>query len=213
MKVLITAILILAGASSALAQPANAIQTTASSEVDALVEQWFGGQASESAKLSELVAELLVLVESLDFQELIDRFSAMDFDELATEIQDLRDELNLYRYAYVGVADAAVAENNTMPSFWNLSALCQQTYGEDARLARTSDIAYLLELGTLQWEAVDRAIFKSSYPIPYQDGLYDTLVSAPVDLDGLVIFDATSDRFVSKDSASTASPACSVRGR
>jgi hypothetical protein len=62
----------------------------------------------------------------------------------------------------------------------------------------------------LQWEGVERAVFKSSYPIPYRDGLYDTLVSAPVDLDGLVIFDAASDRFVTKDADLMARPACSA---
>ena len=105
-----------------------------------------------------------------------------------------------------------VAEDGAMPSFWNLSAMCQDTYGEGARLARTSEVAYLLERGELQWEGVDRAVFRSSYPIPLQDGLYDTLVSAPVDLDGLVIFDAASDRFVDKNPVKMASPACSARG-
>jgi len=152
-------------------------------------------------------------MESLDFQELIDQLSALDFDELAAEIQDLRDELNLYRYGYVGVTEVAVPEDATMPSFWNLSKLCQDTFGDGARLARTSDIAYLLERGELQWYGVERAVFKSSYPIPFKDGLYDTLVSAPVNVNGLVIFDAASDRFVSTDSARTATPACSAKAR
>jgi len=48
-------------------------------------------------------------------------------------------------------------------------------------LASTSDIAYLLERGELQWEGVDRAVFTSSYPIPYKDGLYDPLATQTVD--------------------------------
>jgi hypothetical protein len=210
MKGFITAILIGMGATVTLAQPVNAAQTHGSADVGALLEEWFGSEASDAVELSALLEELLALAESLDFQDLIDRLSALDFDELATEIQGLRDELNLYRYSYVGIAETGVPEDNSMPSFWNLSALCQEMYGEGARLARTSDIAYLLERGMLQWEGVERAVFKSSYPIPYRDGLYDTLVSAPVDLDGLVIFDAASDRFVTKDADLIARPACSA---
>ena len=213
MKGFITAILMGMGATLTLAQPVNAAQTNGNAEVGALLEEWFGSEASDAVELSALLEKLLALAESLDFQDLIDRLSALDFDELATEIQGLRDELNLYRYSYVGVAETVVPEDNSMPSFWNLSALCQEMYGEGARLARTSDIAYLLERRTLQWEGVERAVFKSSYPIPYRDGLYDTLVSAPVDLDGLVIFDATSDRFVTKDADRAASPACSARNQ
>jgi hypothetical protein len=213
MRAFITAMLIGLGATSAFGQSGTVAPIDSTSHVGSLLEEWFGGEASESAEISALLEELLALVESLDFQELIDRLSALDFDELGAEIQDLRDELNLYRYGYVGVAEVAVPEDATMPSFWNLSKLCQDTFGEDARLARTSDIAYLLERGELQWDGVERAVFKSSYPIPYKDGLYDTLVSAPVNVDGLAIFDAASDRFVTADSARTATPACSAKAR
>ena len=213
MRAFITAMLIGLGATSAFGQSGTVAPIDSTNHVGSLLEEWFGGEASESAEISALLEELLALVESLDFQELIDRLSALDFDELGAEIQDPRDELNLYRYGYVGVAEVAVPEDATMPSFWNLSKLCQDTFGEDARLARTSDIAYLLERGELQWDGVERAVFKSSYPIPYKDGLYDTLVSAPVNVDGLVIFDAASDRFVTTDSARTATPACSAKAR
>ena len=213
MRAFITAMLIGLGATSAFGQSGTVAPIDSTNHVGSLLEEWFGGEASESAEISALLEELLALVESLDFQELIDRLSALDFDELGAEIQDLRDELNLYRYGYVGVAEVAVPEDATMPSFWNLSKLCQDTFGEDARLARTSDIAYLLERGELQWDGVERAVFKSSYPIPYKDGLYDTLVSAPVNVNGLVIFDAASDRFVTADSARTATPACSAKAR
>ena len=213
MRVFITAMLIGLGATSALGQPATAVPMDSTNHMGSLLEDWFGGEVLESAELSALLEELLAVVESLDFQELIDRLSALDFDELAVEIQDLRDELNLYRFGYVGVAEVAVPEDGTMPSFWNLSTLCKDTFGEGARLARTSDIAYLLERGELQWGSVERAVFRSSYPIPYKDGLYDTLVSAPVDMDGLVIFDAASDRFVTKDPDRTATPACSAKAR
>jgi len=213
MKVLITAVLIGLGSTVAFAQPSAPAQASASNAGGGMLEEWLESNVSVFGELVTLLEELLALAESLDFQELIDRLSALDFDELATEIQGLRDELNLYRYSYVGVADMMVGENSAMPSFWNLSAMCQDTYGEGARLARTSDIAYQLENGALQWEGVDRAVFRSSYPIPLQDGLYDTLVSAPVDLDGLVIFDAASDRFVDKNPVKMASPACSARGR
>ena len=79
-------------------------------------------------------------------------------------------------------------------------------------MARTSDVAYLLEGADFPLEGVDRAIFKSSLPIPYREGLYDTLVNAKVDLDGLVIYDGGTDRFVEKEPARVATPACSMRG-
>ena len=48
-----------------------------------------------------------------------------------------------------------------------------------------------------QLEGLDLAIFKSSFPIAYRDGLYDTVVNAPVDMNGLVIYDGSQDRFLS----------------
>lgn len=147
-------------------------------------------------------------------EELIDLFHLTDFifQALADEIAAFRDELQLYRYESVGVADALIQEDDQMPAFWNLSAMCEDTFGEGARLARTSDVAYLLEGADFPLEGVDRAIFKSSLPIPYRDGLYDALVNAKVDLDGLVIYDGATDRFGEKDSARAANPACSMRG-
>ena len=117
MRAFITAMLIGLGATSAFGQSGTVAPMDSTNHVGSLLEEWFGGEASESAELSALLEELLALAESLDFQELIDRLSALDFDELAAEIQDLRDELNLYRYGYVGVAEVAVPEDDTMPSF------------------------------------------------------------------------------------------------
>ena len=70
----------------------------------------------------------------------------------------------------------------------------------------------MLERGDLQLEGLDLAIFKSSYPIAYRNGLYDALVNAPADMNGLVVYDGNQDRFVLDDSG-TASAACSARGQ
>ena len=142
----------------------------------------------------------------------MEQLAALDFQVLADEIAALRESLGMYRYSYVGVADALVTEDESVPAFWNLSDMCEATFGEGARLARTSDVAYLLEDGDFPMAGVDRAIFKSSLPVPLGEGLYDTLVNAEVDLDGVVIYDGATDRFVAKDPTQSANPACSTRG-
>ncbi len=149
---------------------------------------------------------------SADLEALVEQLAALDFQVLADEIAALRESLEMYRYSYVGVADALVTEDDTVPAFWNLSDMCEATFGEGARLARTSDVAYLLEGGDFPRAGVDRAIFKSSLPIPFGEGLYDTLFNAKVDLDGVVIYDGVADRFVGKDATQSANPACSARG-
>ena len=73
-------------------------------------------------------------------------------------------------------------------------------------------LAYMLERGDLQLEGQGRTLFKSSFPIAYRDGLYDTVVNAPADMNGLVVYDGNQDRFL-LDDAGTASAACSARGQ
>ena len=104
-------------------------------------------------------------------------------------------------------------DGGTNPTFWELSALCEEVFGQGARLTRTAEIAYMLERGDLQLEGLDVAIFKASFPIAYGDGLYDTVVNAPADMNGLVVYDGIQDRFLSTDASTSASAACSARGQ
>ena len=214
MKSLITAALLTLGASAAMAAPSNPQPGNADANLRSLIEQLGGGSDTSTSDLSELLTSLLGLSGegSAELEALVEQLAALDFQVLADEIAALRESLGMYRYSYVGLADALVTEDETVPAFWNLSDMCEATFGEGARLARTSDVAYLLEGGDFPLAGVDRAIFKSSLPIPFGDGLYDTLVNAEVDLDGVVIYDGVADRFVAKDPAQSANPACSARG-
>ena len=214
MKRLFAALMMSVGVSAAAAAPATYDPIQGNAGLKDLIQDWTGSDLSNSQGFADILTELLGLTESAsaDMEALLDRLDSMDFQVLADELAALREEFRMYRYSYVGIADEAFTEDATMPAFWNLSASCEATFGEGARLARTGDIAYLLESGDLQWESLERVIFKSNVPIPYQGGLYDALVSAPVDLDGLVIYDGTADRFVAKDSERSARPACSARG-
>ena len=213
MKSLITAALLTLGASAAMAAPSNPQPGNADANLRSLIEQLGGGSDTSTSDLSELLTSLLGLSGegSAELEALVEQLAALDFQVLADEIAALRESLGMYRYSYVGLADALVTEDETVPAFWNLSDMCEATFGEGARLARTSDVAYLLEGGDFPLAGVDRAIFKSSLPIPFGDGLYDTLVNAEVDLDGVVIYDGVADRFVAKDPAQSANPACSAR--
>jgi hypothetical protein len=214
MKSLITAVFFAIGASAAMAAPGNFQPGNADANLSSLIEQLGGGSDTSTSDLSQLLTSLLGLSGggSADLDALVEQLAALDFQVLADEIAALRESLGMYRYSYVGVADALVTEDESVPAFWNLSDMCEATFGEGARLARTSDVAYLLEGGDFPLAGVDRAIFKSSLPIPYSDGLYDTLVNAEVDLDGVVIYDGVTDRFVAKDPTQSANPACSARG-
>lgn len=215
MKRLLTALTLIVAGSSAAAAPATYDPIQGSAGLKDLIQDWTGGDLSNSEGFTEILTELLGLTESAsaDIEALLDRLDSLDFQVLADELAALREEFRMYRYSYVGVANEAFTEDATMPAFWNLSASCEAAFGEGARLARTADVAYLLESGELQWEGLERTIFKSSFPMPYRDGLYDALVSAPVDLDGLVIYDGTEDRFAAKDPERSARPACSARGQ
>jgi len=144
---------------------------------------------------------------------LLDNLASLDFDGLVEELAALREELGLYRYTFVGVAQQDAFDGRANPTFWELSALCEEAFGEGARLTRTAEIAYMLERGDLQLEGLDVAIFKSSLPIAYRDGLYDTVVNAPADMNGLVVYDGIQDRFLSSDASTSASAACSARGQ
>ena len=214
MKSLITAAFFTLGASAAVAAPGNLQPGNADANLRSLLEQLGGGSDTSTSDLSELLTSLLGLSGegSADLEALVEQLASLDFQVLADEIAALRESLGMYRYSYVGVADALVTEDETVPAFWNLSDMCEATFGEGARLARTSDVAYLLEGDDFPLAGVDRAIFKSSLPIPFGDGLYDTLVNAEVDLDGVVIYDGVADRFVGKDATKSANPACSARG-
>jgi hypothetical protein len=213
MKSLITATVLAFSASAALAGPSDIETGSADLGLRLLIEQ-LGDDDGNTSDLSQILSELLGLADggSAELAALLDQLSSLDFQALADEIAAFRNELQLYRYEYVGVADALVQEGEQIPAFWNLSAMCEDTFGEGARLARTSDVAYLLEGADFPLEGVDRGIFKSSLPIPYREGLYDTLVNAKVDLDGLVIYDGGTDRFGEKEPARVATPACSMRG-
>ena len=214
MKLLITAVLFAVGASAAMAAQGNLQPDNADANLRSLLEQLGGDTDTSTSDLSQVLTSLLGLSGegSADLEALIEQLAALDFQVLADEIAALRESLGMYRYSYVGVADALITEDEGVPAFWNLSDMCEATFGEGARLARTSDVAYLLESGDLPLEGIDRAIFKSSLPIPFGDGLYDTLVNAEVDLDGVVIYDGAADRFVAKDPTQSANPACSARG-
>ena len=214
MKSLITAVFCAVGASVAIAAPGNLQPGNADASLISLIEQLGGGSDTSTSDLSQLLTSLLGLSGegSPDLEALMEQLAALDFQVLADEIAALRESLGMYRYSYVGVADARVTEDESVPAFWNLSDMCEATFGEGARLARTSDVAYLLEDGDFPMAGVDRAIFKSSLPIPLGEGLYDTLVNAEVDLDGVVIYDGAADRFVAKDPTQSANPACSARG-
>ena len=214
MKSLITAVFFAVGASAAMAAPGNFQPGNADANLSSLIEQLGGGSDTSTSDLSQLLTSLLGLSGegSADLEALVEQLAALDFQVLADEIAALRESLGMYRYSYVGVADALVTEDESVPAFWNLSDMCEATFGEGARLARTSDVAYLLEDGDFPMAGVDRAIFKSSLPIPLGEGLYDTLVNAEVDLDGVVIYDGATHRFVAKDPTQSANPACSARG-
>lgn len=214
MKSMITATVLAFSASAALAGPSDIHTGNADLGLRSLIEQLGGNDDSASSDLPQILSELLGLAGdgSAEFEALLNQLSSLDFQVLVDEISALRNELQLYRYEYAGVADALIQEDAQIPAFWNLSAMCEDTFGEGARLARTSDVAYLLEGADFPLDGVDRAIFKSSLPIPYRDGLYDALVNATVDLDGLVMYDGATDRFGEKDSARAANPACSMRG-
>ena len=69
MKGLITAILIGLGSTVALAQPTAPAQASASNDVGGMLEEWLESNVSDSDELVTLLAELLALAESLDFQD------------------------------------------------------------------------------------------------------------------------------------------------
>ena len=87
-----------------------------------------------------------------DLADLLDNL-ALDFDGLVEELAALREELGLYRYSFVGVAQQTVY-GGMSPTFWELSALCEKALAV-ARLTRTAEIAHMLERGDLQLEGLD----------------------------------------------------------
>jgi hypothetical protein len=214
MKSVFFALLMSLASSITAAAHANSNFADPNADIRSLIEGLFGGDNSDVSSLLDDLVDALDQggLASEDLTELLDNLASLDFDGLVDELAALREELGLYRYTFVGVARQAGFDGGMNPTFWELSALCEETFGEGARLTRTAEIAYMLERGGLQLEGLDLAIFKSSFPIAYRDGLYDTVVNAPADMNGLVVYDGNQDRFV-LDAAGTASAACSARAQ
>ena len=214
MKSVFFALLVSLASSITAAAHANSNFADPNADIRSLIEGLFGGDNTDASSLLDDLVDALDQggLASEDLTELLDNLASLDFDGLVDELAALREELGLYRYTFVGVAQQAGFDGGMNPTFWELSALCEETFGEGARLTRTAEIAYMLERGDLQLEGLDFAIFKSSFPIAYRDGLYDTVVNAPADMNGLVVYDGNQDRFV-LDATGTASAACSARAQ
>jgi hypothetical protein len=214
MKSVFFALLMSLASSITAAAHANSNFADPNADIRSLIEGLFGGDNSDVSSLLDDLVDALDQggLASEDLTELLDNLASLDFDGLVDELAALREELGLYRYTFVGVAQQTGFDGGMSPAFWELSALCEEAFGEGARLTRTAEIAYMLERGDLQLEGLDFAIFKSSFPIAYRDGLYDTVVNAPADMNGLVVYDGNQDRFV-LDAAGTASAACSARAQ
>jgi hypothetical protein len=214
MKSVFFALLVSLASSITAAAHANSNFADPNADIRSLIEGLFGGDNTDASSLLDDLVDALDQggLASEDLTELLDNLASLDFDGLVDELAALREELGQYRYTFVGVAQQTEFDGGMSPAFWELSALCEEAFGEGARLTRTAEIAYMLERGDLQLEGLDFAIFKSSFPIAYRDGLYDTVVNAPADMNGLVVYDGNQDRFV-LDAAGTASAACSARAQ
>jgi len=214
MKSVFFALLVSLASSITAAAHANSNFADPNADIRSLIEGLFGGDNTDASSLLDDLVDALDQggLASEDLTELLDNLASLDFDGLVDELAALREELGQYRYTFVGVAQQAGFDGGMNPTFWELSALCEETFGEGARLTRTAEIAYMLERGGLQLEGLDLAIFKSSFPIAYRDGLYDTVVNAPADMNGLVVYDGNQDRFL-LDAAGTATAACSTRAQ
>ena len=208
---------LLVGITTCFALPGHANSNFADPNADirSFIEGLVGGDDTDVSSLLDDLVDALGQggLASEDLAVLLDNLAALDFDGLVDELAALREELGLYRYTFVGVAQQAASDGGANPTFWELSALCEEAFGEGARLTRTAEIAYMLERGDLQFEGLDLAIFKSSFPIAYQNGLYDSVVNAPADMNGLVVYDGNQNRFLSSAATTSASAACSARGQ
>ncbi len=191
-----------------------ALPNQANSSVDLMsfFDDLFDVADNDTNDLTELLESFLgeVATANIDLREVLGRLEAIDISAVTDEIEALRQEFDLYRYRYAGVADPVYASGNALPAFWNLSAACRDTFGEGARLARTGDAVRQLESGTLPVDFASEIIFKSSYPVALGDTLYDTQVNTEVKVDGLLIFSVAQDRFIATASAASASPGCSL---
>ena len=215
MKTVFFALLVSLTSAITAAAHANSNFADPNADIRSLIEGLVGGDSTDVSSLLDDLVDALGQggLASEDLTELLDNLASLDFEGLVDELAALREELGLYRYTFVGVAPQTTFDGGMNPTFWELSALCEEAFGAGARLTRTAEIAYMLERGDLQLEGLDLAILKSSFPIAYRDGLYDTVVNAPVDMNGLVIYDGSQDRFLSTDVSTSASAACSARGQ
>ena len=193
-------------------QSAPPTQASNSADLMSFFDDLFDGADNDSGDLAGLLESFLNQAETanIDLGEILGRLEAIDISAVTDEIEALRQEFDLYRYRYAGIADAVYSTGNDLPAFWNLSAACRDTFGKGARLARTGDVVRQLEGGTLPVDFASEIIFKSSYPVALGDTLYDTQVNTEVEVDGLLIFSVAQDRFIDKASAASASPGCSL---
>ena len=193
-------------------QSAPPTQANSSADLMSFFDDLFDGTNRDNSDLTGLLESFLGQAETanIDLGEILGRLEAIDISAVTDEIEALRQEFDLYRYRYAGIADAVYSTGNDLPAFWNLSAACRDTFGKGARLARTGDVVKQLEGGTLPVDFASEIIFKSSYPVALGDTLYDTQVNTEVEVDGLLIFSVARDRFIDKASAASASPGCSL---
>ena len=195
-------------------QATQPTQANSSAGLMSFFDDLFDGAdtGTDTGDLVGLLENFLGQAESanIDLGEILGRLEAIDISAVTDEIEALRQEFDLYRYRYAGIADAAYSTGDDLPAFWNLSAACRDTFGAGARLARTGDVVKQLERGTLPVDFASEIIFKSSYPVALGDTLYDTQVNSEVEVDGLLIFSVDQDRFIAKASAASASPGCSL---
>ena len=214
MKAWTLALIIVMTPMTGWAQSAPPNQANSSADLMSFFDDLFDGAdtGTDTGDLVGLLESFLGQAETanIDLGEILGRLEAIDLSAVTDEIEALRQEFDLYRYRYAGIADAVYSTGDDLPAFWNLSAACRDTFGEGARLARTGDVVKQLERGTLPVDFASEIIFKSSYPVALGDTLYDTQVNSEVEVDGLLIFSVAQDRFIAKASAASASPGCSV---
>jgi hypothetical protein len=152
MKSVFFALLVSLASSITAAAHANSNFADPNADIRSLIEGLFGGDNTDASSLLDDLVDALDQggLASEDLTELLDNLASLDFGGLGDELAALREELGLYRYTFVGVAQQTGFDGGMSPAFWELSALCEEAFGEGARLTRTAEIAYMLERGDLQ---------------------------------------------------------------